>query len=89
MVWELESVFQILQLLRLGDLNLSNSILNINISNLRVLFPGCLDTSWEWKLLVLPLPSNFPSRTVLPESLWYEFCMPMGQGRWRRQGSPF
>lgn len=35
---EWESVFHILELLRLDDLNLSNSILNINISNCRVPF---------------------------------------------------
>lgn len=71
-------VFQILQLLRLGDLNLSNSILNINISNFRVPFSRCLDTIWEWKLLVLSLSPNFPSQTILPEISWYEFCIPIG-----------
>lgn len=35
---EWESVFHILELLSLNDLNLSNSILNINISNCRVPF---------------------------------------------------
>lgn len=86
---ELGECVHIMQLLRLGDLNLSNSTLNINVSNFRVRFSRCLDTSWEQQLLVLSLSPNFPSQTIWPESLWYESCIPIGQGRnWREQESP-
>lgn len=82
MVREWESVFQILQLLRLGDLNLSNIILNINISNFRVHFWHQLGVAASCSSSAIQFPK--PDYSTRKFVVWILYAY--GPGKMKRTG---